>query len=196
MQLRKTAVVLCLLVTPVPAPAQQQAVSPHADSARRQIAALSEEDLVQLRSGQGWGLALPAELNGVPGPTHLLELAAEIRLSAEQIAELTRIRDGMRKDAVEAGDRFIASERALNDAFVGGVPDPATLAELVGAAADARAALRLTHLSAHLQTLPLLTPHQVASYARLRGYERADPCSAVPEGHDATMWRAHNGCDP
>jgi hypothetical protein len=27
----------------------------------------------------------------------------------------------------------------------------------------------------------------------LRGYAE-DPCLAVPEGHDAAMWRKHNGC--
>lgn len=174
--------------------AQQHAPSPYAGSEGREIASLSEDDLAELRAGQGWGLALPAELNGVPGPTHLLELADEIGLSDTQIDELTSIRDRMRAEAIAAGEAFIASERALDSAFATGVPDAATLARLVSAAGTARAALRLAHLSAHLRTVPLLTEGQVATYNRLRGYGAADPCATVPEGHDPVMWRKHNGC--
>jgi hypothetical protein len=52
----------------------------------------------------------------------------------------------------------------------------------------------MVHLSRHLQTPPLLTPHQIARYNQLRGYT-SDPCASVPEGHDAEMWRKHNGCE-
>ncbi|MBT8457687.1 MAG: hypothetical protein KJO15_16455 [Alphaproteobacteria bacterium] len=176
------------------ASAQQHTPSPYAGSEGREIASLSEDDLAELRAGLGWGLALPAELNGVPGPTHLLELADEIGLSDTQIEELTGIRDRMRAEAIAAGEAFIASERALDSAFATGVPDAATLARLVSAAGKAWAALRLAHLSAHLKTLPLLSDGQVAAYHRLRGYGAADPCATVPEVHDPVMWRRHNGC--
>jgi hypothetical protein len=46
-----------------------------------------------------------------------------------------------------------------------------------------------------LETPPLLTADQIVRYNDLRGYDAADPCDAVPEGHDAAMWRRHNGCD-
>ncbi|MFS4582478.1 hypothetical protein [Phaeobacter sp. C3_T13_0] len=38
----------------------------------REIARLSEQDIDALRNGAGWSLALPAELNGFPGPSHVL----------------------------------------------------------------------------------------------------------------------------
>lgn len=46
---------------------------PYAGQQQRSITSLSADDQLALRAGQGWGLAKPAELNGVPGPLHLLE---------------------------------------------------------------------------------------------------------------------------
>ena len=187
---------LALLSAAVPASAQDggdHGLSPYAGEQTRAIAALSEEDLAELGRGGGWGLARPAELNGAPGPAHLLELADEIGLNAEQRVAVEAIRDEMRADAIAEGERFIAAERALDAAFTDGVPDADTLARLVAEAGAARADLRLVHLSAHLSTTPLLTPGQIERYAVLRGYAE-DPCESVPEGHDATMWRCHNGC--
>jgi hypothetical protein len=51
----------------------------------RAIKSLSDADIKALRRGEGWGLALPAELNGMPGPAHLLELKDQIPLSQYQI---------------------------------------------------------------------------------------------------------------
>lgn len=195
MKRSKAALAIGLLLAAGGVNAQDHGHAPYAGFDQRPIAALSNDDLDELRAGRGWGLALPAELNGVPGPTHLLELSDEIGLNTAQVAALTDIRGRMQDAAIEAGLVFIEAERALNDAFVGGVPDAETLAELVAEAGDARAALRLAHLSAHLETLPLLEREQVAAYNRLRGYAESDPCAAVPEGHDADMWRRHNGCE-
>lgn len=170
-----------------------RAASPYAGEQTRAIASLSEEDLAELARGGGWGLARAAELNSVPGPAHLLELADEIGLDADQRAAIEVIRDEMRADAITAGERFVAAERALHAAFTDDVPDAETLARLVEEAGAARADLRFVHLSAHLRTTPLLAPDQIERYAILRGYAD-DPCESVPEGHDTTMWRRHNGC--
>jgi hypothetical protein len=62
--------------------------SPYAGLEVRRIKSLSEDDLAELRKGGGWGLALPAELNGMPGPSHLLALKDEIGLSAGQVAKI------------------------------------------------------------------------------------------------------------
>ena len=69
------ALIAVLALSGFPAMAQHVEGSPYAGMQQRGIAALSESDLAALMAGEGWGLALPAELNGVPGPTHLLELA-------------------------------------------------------------------------------------------------------------------------
>lgn len=167
--------------------------SPYAGEQTRAIVSLSDDDLTELATGGGWGLVRPAELNGVPGPAHLLELADEIGLDADQLAAIETIRDEMRAGAITAGDRFVAAERALDAAFKDSVPDVDALSRLVAEAESTRANLRLVHLSAHLRTTPLLTRKQVARYAVLRGYAD-DPCESVPEGHNRTMWLQHNGC--
>ena len=48
---------------------------------KRQIKTLSQDDIYDLQNGNGWGLAKAAELNGVPGPKHLLEMKEEIKLT-------------------------------------------------------------------------------------------------------------------
>src|SRR5256885_6759518 len=58
--------------------------SPYAGLENRATKALSEQQLVDLRAGRGMGLALAAELNGYPGPLHVLELGEQLMLSAEQ----------------------------------------------------------------------------------------------------------------
>jgi Spy/CpxP family protein refolding chaperone len=196
MPLSSRVLLFVLLGAALPASAQHaddHALSPYAGEQTREIASLSDDDLSELGRGEGWGIARAAELNGVPGPAHLLELADEIGLDGEQRAVIAAIRDEMRADAITTGERFVEAERALDAAFTDDMPDAEMLARLVTEAGEARAGLRLVHLSAHLRTTPLLTPEQIARYAVLRGYAD-DPCESVPEGHDATMWRRHNGC--
>ena len=58
--------------------------SPYAGQQSREIKALSGAEQSDLLAGKGMGLAKAAELNGYPGPAHVLELAGELELSAEQ----------------------------------------------------------------------------------------------------------------
>ena len=190
--------VLCLGLSPTMASAQHHGApghgAPYAGLQAREIASLSDEDIVEIRRGGGWGLALAAELNGLPGPAHLLELREELELTEEQISAIEEIHAAMRAEAIAAGERFIEAEAALNAAFAAGDVEEVELRALVDAAASARAELRFVHLSNHLGTRPLLFETQVDRYQILRGYAD-DPCTTVPEGHDPVMWRRHNGCD-
>ncbi|MGB0694951.1 MAG: hypothetical protein ACPGOY_04830 [Rhodospirillaceae bacterium] len=160
----------------------------------RAISSLSDQDIADIEQGRGWGLALPAELNGLPGPVHLLELKEDLGLSPDQIAAFEAIYADMRAEAIAAGAVFLQAERTLSQAFKDKVLSPEDLFDLVAAAAKARADLRYVHLSRHLMTPELLTASQIERYAVLRGY-RQDPCAEVPEGHDPAMWRRHNGCE-
>jgi hypothetical protein len=45
---------------------------------------LSDEQIADLRAGRGMALALTAELNGYPGPLHVLDLADQLALTATQ----------------------------------------------------------------------------------------------------------------
>lgn len=178
-----------------PVVAGAETVSPYAGMEGREIKALSETDIDELRHGRGWGLALAAELNGAPGPAHLLELQDELGLSPEQVTAITAIFAAMKAEAVATGERLIVAEAAIEAAFRTGDLPEAKLRALIGTAEAARAELRFIHLKRHLETPPLLTPEQIARYNALRGYDAADPCATVPEGHDPAMWKRHNGCE-
>ena len=69
--------------------------NPYAGQQARSIKALSPENIDELRTGAGMGLAKPAELNGYPGPLHVLALAQELRLTLGQMREVTYIRERM-----------------------------------------------------------------------------------------------------
>ena len=190
----RLALALCAMVLPVGAAAQPHGHSPYAGKEAREIKSLSEADLDDLRAGRGWGLALAAELNGVPGPAHLLELKEQIGLTSAQVTVLEASFAQMQAEARAAGTRFIAAEAAIEAAFRERSLTPDRLRELIAASAAARAQLRFVHLARHLETLPVLTPEQIDRYNTLRGYGVGDPCRNVPAGHDPAMWRRHNNC--
>ena len=167
--------------------------APYAGLETREVKSLSKQDIEELRRGGGWGLALPAELNGLPGPAHLLELQEELSLTADQVEKISVIYEKMREAAISAGDQFIAAEAALSNAFEGSELSKERLRDLLADAATARAELRYIHLSAHLATPKILSEVQQQKYNVLRGYAK-DPCASVPKGHDPKMWRRHNGC--
>jgi Spy/CpxP family protein refolding chaperone len=171
---RHLALALTLLLCPAAALAQHHGeahgATPYAGLQDRGIASLSAADVEDLRRGGGWGLALPAELNGAPGPAHLLELKDELGLAADQVEAIERSFAEMRADAIAVGERLIGAEASLDAAFVAGGLDEARLRDLIGEAEAVRAELRHVHLSRHLSTPALLTADQIARYQVLRGY--------------------------
>jgi Spy/CpxP family protein refolding chaperone len=184
---------ICLLVAPAPGMAAGTLTSPYAGEEKREIKTLSPEDVEELRLGRGWGLARAAELNGLPGPAHLLEMADEINLSAGQRAEVQALFEEMQKAAIPLGLELIERERDLNLAFAEGRVGEEALRRLLDASAESRRDLRYVHLSTHLKARPLLTDEQVNLYNRLRGYGSEGQADEVPEGHDLEMWRRHRG---
>jgi hypothetical protein len=67
------------------------AQSPYAGMQTRSIKALSTQQIDDLRTGRGMGLALAAELNGYPGPAHVLELSERLALSPACAATINRV---------------------------------------------------------------------------------------------------------
>jgi len=59
------------------------AQSPYAGMQTRPIKALSAQQIDDLKAGRGMGLALAAELNGYPGPAHVLRLSDRLALGAD-----------------------------------------------------------------------------------------------------------------
>lgn len=162
---------------------------------KRQIKTLSKDDIHDLQNGNGWGLAKAAELNGVPGPRHLLDMQGDIGLTAGQASRIEEIYSDMKAQAIPLGNKLIEAERALNLAFAKREIDDQKLIKLLDNISSVRKQLRYTHLAAHLQTMPVLKEEQVSLYNELRGYGKDDPCENIPPGHDPAMWRRHNNCE-
>ncbi|HAT36264.1 MAG TPA: hypothetical protein DCS82_11145 [Rhodospirillaceae bacterium] len=190
-----TLIFATLSLMPVITTAEPSHRSDYAGQETRLIKSLSPADIKDLKSGAGWGFAKAAELNGYPGPRHLLDLKAEIPLSNEQVSQIEVIYREMKKQAVEQGKSLIAKEHELETQFRARSIIEPRLRTLLAGIAITRAGLRHTHLAAHLKATAILSANQIARYNVLRGYGNGDPCATPPKGHDAAMWRKHNNCD-
>ena len=168
--------------------------SPYAGQENRIIKTLSNDDIQQLTEGKGWGLAKAAELNGMPGPAHLLEMKTEIALTPDQVQKIETLFNTMKQQAKKLGKKLIDLEAQLNLSFAKNSIDKVGLKQQLSAIASVYSELRFVHLAAHLETPGILTSQQIRQYNELRGYSSKDPCKNIPEGHDRTMWLKHNDC--
>jgi hypothetical protein len=159
------------------------APSPYAGWTERPIKALAPEQVEDYLEGRGIGLALPAELNGYPGPRHVLELADELDLSPDQLARTQRLFEEMRRDAIMLGEQILAREAALDELFASGAATAAELGAAVAGIGLLNGRLRAHHLGYHLTMRELLEPDQIATYRRLRGYASPSGPSAHGPGH-------------
>ena len=151
-------------------PAVEQGSAPYAGLERREIKALSPEQVEGILSGEGMGYALAAELNHYPGPRHVLALADSLELSATQRAEVEAVQTRMRERAIDIGVRVVDAEAALDSLFATGQIHSAALGTQTAEIARLEGELRAAHLTAHLETRAVLSEEQVFAYDRLRGY--------------------------
>jgi hypothetical protein len=90
----------------------------------REIKALAPDCIAGLKAGAGLGYAKAAELNGYPGPNHLIELAQKIPWAPGQLTQVVEIRDRMSSDSMSLGERLLDAELALEKTFrAGGLSD-------------------------------------------------------------------------
>lgn len=150
--------------------AHASAQMPYAGMQSRPIKSLSDEQVADLRAGRGMGLALTAELNGYPGPSHVLEHANALKLSDDQQSRVRALFETMTAEAIPIGRELLAREAELDQAFVDRTITPERLITAVAAIGEAQSRLRATHLKYHLLTPAILTESQVRQYAELRGY--------------------------
>jgi len=173
--MNRSVIFLALVLALASGPALGQAHQPYAGLTARGIKALSEQQVADLRNGRGMGLALAAELNGYPGPMHTLELADSLGLSGQQRARVQDLFAAMKAEAIPLGEKLIAQEAELDQAFVHRTITAARLQAAMQAIGATQAALRETHLKYHLATVEVLTPEQVRHYGALRGYATHHP---------------------
>ena len=172
-------IVACLVTAWCAAAAAQ---SPYTGEITRAVKALSDQDIADYLNGKGMGYAKAAELNGYPGPAHVLELASDLRLTPEQRARTQQVFNSMQADAISLGRAVVHRERELDASFAEKAVTPKSLAAAVGDIASLQGRLRDIHLRAHLEQTAILTSEQVRKYGELRGYQ-ALPTGKHPHGH-------------
>lgn len=168
--------ILCSLIGSTPLVVNADP-SPYAGMEHTDIKALSADERATLLDGKGMGFAKAAELNGYPGPSHVLALSAELGLSAQQIERTRALFERMQKDARAEGAALIEAERVLDRLYASGMATVANVDGQLARIEATRAHLRGVHLHAHLEQTRLLNAAQIARYSELRGY------SAEHHGH-------------
>lgn len=176
--MKRLATVAALVFAFAPDPSLAQGQQPYAGLETRPIKALSDEQIADLRAGRGMGLALAAELNGYPGPAHVVELADSLGLSEAQRRTAQDLFAAMKAETIPLGEKLIAQEAELDRQFAGKTVTEASLTAALQAIGAAQGSLRAAHLKYHLATIQVLTSHQTQRYNELRGY------AGGAQGHD------------
>lgn len=137
----------------------------------RQIKALSADDIAGYLEGRGMGLAKAAELNGYPGPMHVLQMKDALVISKSQEVKLIAIFDKMKRETQALGKEIVATEAQLEKEFRSNKANPTSIEDLTSMIGAIHAKIRASHLNAHIATKPLLTPTQLKRYDHFRGYK-------------------------
>jgi hypothetical protein len=146
------------------------AQQPYAGMQSRPVKALSDQQMADLKAGRGMGLALAAELNGYPGPVHVLELSKELALTAEQRGHVEKLFAEMKAESIPLGERLISLETELDRQFATQTITAASLKTSIDEIGAVQGNLRAAHLKYHLLTLSEMTQEQAGRYSQLRGY--------------------------
>src|ERR1700730_7167833 len=146
------------------------AQSPYAGMQARSIKSLSEQQIADLKAGRGMGLSLAAELNGYPGPLHVLELAEGLQLSEMQRTRTKALLDAMKAETIPIGKRIIEEETAFDRLFSEKRVTRASLDAATARIGAAQGELRAAHLRDQFEMGDVLSPGQIARYGELRGY--------------------------
>lgn len=118
--------------------------------------------------GRGFGMAFAADQNGYPGPTHVLELAERLGLTADQEAKARELLHAMLAESRPKGARLLEAEARLRRLFAERVAGEPALRAAVLEVERARAEVRLVHLLTHVKTRGLLTEQQIRLYHEAR----------------------------
>jgi hypothetical protein len=154
---------------PAPSATAQQ---PYAGQQERGIKALSAQDQQDWLDGKGMGLAKAAELNGYPGPMHVLEHASALSLSSQQQDASGKLMAAHKAAVRSLGHRLVAAEQALDEAFRRGTARDEDVNRLTQQIGVLQARIRAEHLRTHIAQTTLLRPEQIARYQQLRGYSK------------------------
>lgn len=141
----------------------------------RSIKALPPKDIAGLKKGSGTpfgGMAKPAELNGIPGPKHVLDMieAEKLKVTQEQESKIRSVYKKMKSDAISKGEALIRVEKEIDDGFENRSISEEELQEKIDKGVDLYGDLRNIHLKTHLEMLSILNQEQIKKYNKVRGY--------------------------
>jgi Spy/CpxP family protein refolding chaperone len=113
-------------------------------------------------------MAFVADQNGYPGPLHVLELKARLKLTAEQESKMEGLLTAMFAESKPKSARLLDAEAKLRQLFASGQADESSIRALVADVEKARTDVRLVHLTFHLKTRDVLTDEQRRLYHEAR----------------------------
>jgi Spy/CpxP family protein refolding chaperone len=145
--------------------------SSYAGQETRRIKALSDTEIQAYLDGKGQGFAKPAELNGYPGPMHVLELAEPLALTPEQKKATESLMSRHKAEVRELGRSYIDAEAKLDALMASRSATRESLRAVIFTAGEIQTHIRSAHLETHLAQRALLNETQLSAYPRLRGYD-------------------------
>lgn len=157
----------------------EPATASYTGQQQRTIKSLSDADVAGLLEGRGAGLAKAAELNGYPGPAHVLELAKDLQLSDSQVSATRSLMEQHKREAARLGATLVDAERHLDSLFAKREATPGAVNQATARVGELQAQLRAEHLKTHITQTALLDARQIERYASLRGYDSA-PAATAP----------------
>jgi Spy/CpxP family protein refolding chaperone len=174
--------------------ASSSQISPYSGQEIRDIKSLSDNDVQSLQNGTGeafGGIAKLAELNGYPGPRHVLDIAQELQLTDRQRMEIELIYQNMSNNAKSIGSAIIGVEQDMDEAFANKTITEENLIALLDKSANLYGQLRFIHLSAHLDTAQIMTTEQIQMYNEMRGYDGGSIDNSSVSNNDNRTHQQH-----
>jgi hypothetical protein len=174
--------------------ASSSQISPYSGQEIRVIKSLSDNDVQSLQNGTGeafGGIAKLAELNGYPGPRHVLDIAQELQLTDRQRVEIELIYQNMSNNAKSIGSAIIAIEQDMDEAFANKTITEENLIAMLDKSANFYGQLRFVHLSAHLDTAQIMTTEQIQMYNEMRGYDGSSIDNSSVSNNDNRTHQQH-----
>ena len=123
-----------------------------------------------LLNGEGMGVASFAEMNGYPGPKHVLELKDQLGLTQDQVKKTETIMKSVEVSAKLTGEEIVKEEESLNQLFETGKVTEKILRMLLERIGILRGQLRFIHMQAHIKMKGILSANQLQRYIELRGH--------------------------
>ena len=135
-----------------------------------EIRGLDQDTIEGYLTGKGLGQALPAELNGYPGPRHTIDMAEELELTEEQLTQVQALFDDMQSAVIPLGEKYLESVAELELTFREGTITDEYLQSQLEKITGIEEQMRYVHLSTHLATIDILSHDQIMQYNMMRGY--------------------------